>query len=368
MADAFHDFVESLNIPVATTFMAKDLMPYEHPLFVGHPGPRGERSANFAVQCADLLLMMGCSPHVQTTGYEGDLFAPNAYKIQIDLDPALLLKERVGVNAKYQWDIKQYLPLLKDQADGAAIEVPDEWRSACQGWKNKYTVLNESHAYGEPKDRINLYEFVQLLNEALDGTETILTDAGQPHPILGQAFRVKGDQRYLNPGSFAEMGWALPASFGIAAADRTRPVVAVIGDGSLQTNIQELQTLFHHQFNIKLFIINNDGYASIRNTQKTFFNSFFVGSSAETGVSLPSSEKIAAAYGIPFLRAENRSLAAQTIKQALAREGPVLCEVMAQKEQKIMPVVPSFMLADGRLGRKRYMRWCQRSASRSTRY
>jgi acetolactate synthase-1/2/3 large subunit len=352
MVRTFHDLVEFLQIPVATTFMAKDLMPYDHPLFVGHPGPRGERSANFAVQCADLILMIGCSLHIQTTGYEGELFAPNAYKIQIDLDPALLTKEKVGIDAKYQWDVKQYLPALKARAEQESIDVPEAWRSACRNWKAKYTVLNEPHTLGGPADPINLYEFVQLLSEALNGDETILTDAGQPHPILGQAFRIKGTQRYLNPGSFAEMGWALPASFGVAAADPSKSVIAVFGDGSLQTNIQELQTLVHHGFDIKLFVINNGGYGSIRNTQKNFFQGFCVGSTPESGVSLPSIEKIAAAYGVPFLRVEDRSHAPERIKEALVSRGPLLCEVMAQKEQRIMPVVPSYMLADGRLRSK----------------
>jgi acetolactate synthase-1/2/3 large subunit len=352
MVRTFHDLVELLGIPVATTFMAKDLMPYDHSLFVGHPGPRGERGANFAVQCADLILMMGCSLHIQTTGYEGDLFAPNAYKIQIDLDPALLKKERIGIHAKYRWDVKQYLPALKARAERAKVEVREPWRSACRNLKARYTVLKEPHTLGGAADPINLYEFVQLLSEALNGDETILTDAGQPHPVLGQAFRIKGTQRYLNPGSFAEMGWALPASFGVAAADPSKPVIAVFGDGSLQTNIQELQTLVHHGFDIKLFVINNDGYASIRNTQRNFFKGFYVGSSAESGVSLPSMEKIAGAYGIPFLRLEDRSHAPERINQALARRGPLLCEVMGQKEQRIIPAVPSYLLADGRLRSK----------------
>jgi acetolactate synthase I/II/III large subunit len=352
MVQTFRDLVELLEVPVATTFMAKDLLPFDHPLSVGHPGPRGERSANFAVQCADLILMMGCSPHIQTTGYEGDLFAPRAYKIQIDLDPALLKRDRIGVHAKYQWDLTQYLPALKARAKRATVKTPEPWRLACRGWKARYTVLNEPHAWGGPGDPINLYEFVQLLSEALAGNETILTDAGQAHPILGQAFRIKGSQRYLNPGSLAEMGWALPAAFGASAADPSKPVIVVTGDGSLQTNIQELQTLVHNRFNIKLFVINNGGYASIRKTQQTFFNGYYVGSTPETGVSLPDIGKVASAYGVPFARIENRSNAAGRIEEVLAQQGPLLCEVMAQKDQRMIPVVPSYLLADGRFRSK----------------
>ncbi|HUZ46962.1 MAG TPA: thiamine pyrophosphate-binding protein [Terriglobia bacterium] len=352
MVQTFHSLVELLEIPVATTLMAKDLMPFEHPLFVGHPGPRGERCANFAVQCADFILMVGCSLHIQTTGYEGELFAPRAYKIQIDLDPSLLKRERIGVQAKYQWDLRQYLPALEAQAKRAPRKVPEPWRLTCRNLKARYTVLNEPHAFGEPSDPMNLYEFVGLLSNALSGHETVLTDAGQAHPILGQALRIKGAQRYLNPGSLAEMGWGLPAAFGVAAADPSKPAIAVIGDGSLQTNIQELQTLVHNGFDVKVFVINNSGYASIRKTQQTFFNGYYVGSTPETGVSLPNIEKVAWAYGIPFFRIENQSRATVRIGEVLAQPGPVLCEVMAQKDQRIIPVVPSYMLPDGRLRSK----------------
>jgi len=346
MVPAFLRFVERLQIPVVTSLMAKDLMPYEHPLFIGHPGPRANRSANFAVQTADLIITMGCSLHIQTVGYEGDLFAPNAHKIQIEMDLPLQKRERVGVRTKYAWDIRQYIPLLAERAAGC---VPAEWLEACRRWKERYAPAKEPYELGSPSNAVNLYEFIDLLCNALTGDETILTDAGQPHPILGQAFRVKGAQRYLNPGSLAEMGWALPASLGVAAADPGKQVVAVIGDGSLHTNIHELQTLMHHRFNVKLFVMNNGGYASIRNTQKTFFNSFFVGSSPESGVSLPEICKLAAAYGVPYLRCRDRSEAPRAIAEALSAPGPVLCEVMAQRDQRILPVVPSRLLPDGRM-------------------
>ena len=349
MVPAFRQLVERLEVPVATSLMAKDLMPYHHPLFIGHPGPRAGRGANFALQTADLILIMGCSLHVQTTGYEAELFAPHAEKIQIDLDPALLQKEKVGVQTKYAWDIQQYVPLLAERANRFRGCVSGHWLAVCREWKERYASRKEPHVFGEPSAPINLYEFVDLLNHSLSGDETILTDAGQPHPILGQSFHVKDSQRYLNPGSLAEMGWALPASMGVAAADPTRSVIAVIGDGSLQTNIQELQTLVHNRFNVKLFVINNGGYGSIRNTQKNFFNGFYVGCTEESGVSLPDTAKIAAAYGLPYLYCESRSAAPRSIAEALSRTGPVLCEVLAQKDQRILPVTPSRLLADGRM-------------------
>jgi acetolactate synthase-1/2/3 large subunit len=265
------------------------------------------------------------------------------------MERPLLQREKIGVQQKYAWDIHDYLPRLAAAASRVANCVPAPWREVCQRWKLEYNIMKDGHVFGEPSDRINLYEFVDLLSDALTGKETIMTDAGQPHPILGQAFRIKGTQRYLNPGSFAEMGWALPASFGVAAADPSKNVIAVIGDGSLQTNIQELQTLAHHQLNVKLFVINNDGYGSIRRTQETFFKGFYVGSTPGSGVTLPDTEKVAGAYGIPFVRLENRGVAREGIADVLSRRGPVLCEVMGQIDQRILPVVASRLLPDGRM-------------------
>ena len=348
----FRQLVHRLQVPVVTSLMAKDLMQYDDPIFIGHPGPRGARCANFAIQSADLILILGCSLHIQTVGYEGDLFASNAHKIQIEIDPSLLQRECIGVQTKYNWDIKDYLPKFVEEAKNYSSTTCGKWLAACRSWKEKYPILKEPHDFGAPTDPVNLYEFVDVLSDLLVGTETILTDAGQPHPILGQSFRIKGDQRYINPGSLAEMGYALPASFGPAAADPTLNVIAVTGDGSLQTNIQELQTLVHYGFNVKLFVINNGGYGSIRRTQETFFKGFFMGSTPESGVTLPDTEAICKAYELPYARCENRSALKPVLEQVLAQRGPVLCEVMAQHNQKILPVVPSYLLEDGRMRSK----------------
>lgn len=348
----FREMMEVLQVPVVTSLMAKDLVPFNHPRFVGHIGPRAERGANFAVQSSDLLIIAGCSLHIQTTGYEGDLFAPDAYKIQIDLDPALLTREKIRVHQKHQWDIAEYVPALIERARCIPVKAPERWLAACASLKAEHSNACEPHQFGDPNSLVNLYQFVQLLCDELNENATVLTDAGQAHPILGQAFRVKDGQRYLNPGSLAEMGWALPASFGAAVASPAKDIVAVIGDGSLQTNIQELQTLAHHRFNVKLFVINNDGYASIRNTQRTFFNGHYVGSTPDSGVTLPSTEKIVSAYGLRYIRSENRSDVLGCIRSALGTPGPVVCEVMALRDQRILPTVPSYLLPNGSMRSK----------------
>lgn len=348
MVKEFRKLVSKLKVPVATTLMAKDLLPYDHPFFVGHPGPRANRGANFVVQSADLIISMGCSLHIQTVGYEGDLFSPSAFKIQLDLDRALFERQNVGADWQLEWDIKNYLPrLAKSIPYNGIIKNRLAWIKMAVEWKKLYSSRAEPHAFGNSKSKVNLYEFLQILSDESRGNETLLTDAGQPHPIFGQAFEIKNEQRHLNPGSFAGMGYALPSAIGAAVASPRKNIIAIIGDGSFQTNIHELQTLQHHQSNVKVFVINNDGYASIKNTQNNFFNGFFVGSTSSSGVSLPDTKKIAHAYGIPYICCLNRSKLKSKIKTVLALTGPVICEVMALPDQKIIPVVPSRMLPDG---------------------
>lgn len=348
MVDEFRKLVSKLNIPVATTLMAKDLIAYDHPLFVGHPGPRANRGANFVIQSSDLILSIGCSLHIQTVGYEGELFAPNAFKIQLDIDQPLLQRQHVGVDWQLNWDIKKYVPRLVNASVGEkGCGRLANWVKTAIDWKERYSSRSEVHDFGGGKSKTNLYEFLQILGEESNGTESFLVDAGQPHPIFGQAFEIKEGQRYINPGSLAEMGYALPAAIGVAMASPKKNVIAIIGDGSLQTNIHELQTLKHLQCNVKIFVINNDGYASIKNTQNGFFNGFFVGSTPESGVSLPNTEKITKAYGLRYIHCPDRSQLRSKIKSVLECNGPVLCEVMSLPNQKISPVVPSKMLPDG---------------------
>jgi acetolactate synthase-1/2/3 large subunit len=348
MVEEFRKLALKLRVPIATTLMAKDLLPYDHPFFVGHPGPRANRGANFVVQSADLIVSMGCSLHLQTVGYEGDLFSPQAFKIQLDMDRPLLQKQNVGVDWQLEWNINDYLPrLVKSIPNNGIFKDCSAWTKTAVQWKKLYSSRAEPHAFGNSKSKVDLYEFLQVLSEESKGNETLLTDAGQPHPIFGQAFEIKSRQRYHNPGSFAGMGYALPAAIGAAVASPKKNIIAIIGDGSFQTNIHELQTLRHLQANVKAFVINNDGYASIKNTQKNFFKGFFVGSTPGSGVSLPDTKKIAHAYGIPYISCLNRSELKSKIRTALRFTGPVICEIMALPDQKIMPVVPSRMLPDG---------------------
>ncbi len=347
------DLLQRLEIPVVTTAMAKDLVPYDEPLFVGHPGIKGDRAANLAVQTADLLICIGTSLKPQNTGYEIDQFAPRAFKIHVDPDPHVLEHGARMCQQKIQCDSRRFLEsLLALVPDGAGESVErGRWARRCREWKERFPSQKEKHLLGNDSAPLNAYEFVFALGEKLPRQCTIVSDAGQPFYFLPQALQHRAGQRYIIPGSFAEMGYALPASIGIATAhpDGNHAVVAVIGDGSLQTNIHELQTLRHHGFNVKIFVIDNGGYASIRSTQNRFFDGFLVGSSEASGVSLPPLDRIAAAYGIPFIDCPDRRRLGPALDETLSATGPVICSVRCIKDQDVIPAVPSMRLPDGRM-------------------
>jgi len=346
-AEVFRCLVHELNVPVVTTQMAKDLVAFDDPLFIGHPGHKGDRAANFAVQSADFLLSVGASLHIQTTGYNLDQFAPLAKKIMVELDPAIRARENCGFTTKIAMDARAFLEEL--EREEAKPRVNREWRERCLSWKKAYAVRNEPHEKHAPGGPANLYEVIDTLSGALCGDETLVIDAGQPYFAFPQVFRMSAGQRYLVSGSLGAMGVALPFSIGAAVAQPGSPVICVSGDGSFHLNIQELETVRHNRLNIKFFVIDNDGYASIRATQRNFFAGQFVGSTQSSGVTLPPLRKLADAYGIRFIDCPERRGLRSAIFSALETAGPAICAVKAIPDQAIIPSVPSVKLADGRM-------------------
>ena len=344
----FREMIRKLKIPVVVTPLGKDILTCDDPLFVGHPGVKGDRAGNFAIQNADFILSLGNSLHTQTTGYEFDLFAPNAYKIQVEPDEAVLKKKTVQVDKKINSSI---VPVMEYLIDLAGIRWDssdyDDWRKRCADWKIHYAINREPHRIDE--GLVNYYEFVDTLSNLLKGSETIIADAGSSFYVMGQALRLKGTQRFISSGSMGAMGFSLPAGLGVCASNPNLMAVCVTGDGSFQCNIQELQTISHNNFNLKIFVIQNDGYVSIRNTQKAFFDGYFVGSSKDSGVSMPPLEKIADAYGIPFIHCKSRTQLGDAVIQTIDTKGPVICGVRAQTDQAIIPTVSSVRLPNGKM-------------------
>jgi acetolactate synthase I/II/III large subunit len=258
----------------------------------------------------------------------------------------VIAKENVGVSEKIICDVSSFIQMLtKAIPENWDFTIFDSWKSSCLNWKEKYEVIKEPHIIDE--GAINFYEFADMLSELLIGNETIVTDAGSAFYVMGQAFKIKDSQRYIVSGGLGAMGYALPSSLGVSTADKERTVICVTGDGSLQTNIQELQTMCHYNMNVKLFVINNEGYVSIRNTHNTYFSGHLVGTSEESGVSIPSLNKIADAYQIPFVECNKRSQLRDAISETIKIKGPVICGITAQPDQQIIPTVSSVRLENG---------------------
>lgn len=344
--DEFNKMVRKYNIPVVTTQLGKDVLWFDHELFVGHSGPKGDRPGNFAIQSADLILSIGCSLHAQTTGWESDLFAPTAIKIQVELDEAVLAREQVHVDYKIQAGSLEFINSLLDLA------MPDvdrqKWLDRCQSWKRRYPVHLEAHERIEGE--INYYDFAEVLSEAMDSPVTIVADAGTSFYVMGQALRLKRGQRFISSGSMGAMGFALPAANGVAVASAGKTAtICVTGDGSLMTNLHELATTSKNRLNVKLFVMNNGGYVSMRNTQNEYCEGRLVGADSSSGVFIPKMELLAELFEIPFLRCSNAGNLDAVIKDAMSIEGPVFCEVITAHNQKIIPTVASIKMPDGRM-------------------
>ncbi len=338
----FKEFIEKFNIPVATTYLGIDTLSSKHALNMGPIGLKGGRAGNLAVQNSDLVIVLGSSLHIGTIGYEYNLFAREAKKVIVDIDRTAHLKKTIKIDLYLNSDAKEFLKSVKNIKE---IKFDKNWVPTCTKWARKYPVCLDE--YSKVNKKINIYYLVNKLSKLLSENDTIVSDAGSVYYAVSQAIKIKGSkQRYITSGALATMGFTLPASIGVAAATKKR-VIGITGDGSFQFNIQELQTLVHYKLPVKLFVINNGGYLSIRVTQERFFEKRYLGEGPDSGVSCPDSRKIANAYGIKFIRVSKNDELDEIIKSVLEYDGPVICEIMSPRDQLIIPTVSSIKKEDG---------------------
>ncbi len=337
--------VSSIKIPVVTTQLAKDFMPYDHSYFVGHFGIRGDRAGNIAIQSADLILFLGTSLHQQNIGYEPALFAPQAKKYVVELEGSISGKKLPLIANYMDCDLSTFVSKL-GLIDIMHEPIKSKWLRNLMVLKKELAVVNEPHK--TEGDRINLYHFVEALSNALQGDESIVTDAGLCFYVMGQAFRLKKNQRYVVSGGLGSMGYALAAGIGLSI-DSNVVTVVVTGDGSMQMNVQELATIATLNANLKMFVVNNEGYASLRNTQRSFFGLPFIGASSDSGLSMPNWNTLASAYGIRFIQINRKELEEGKITEVLQLAGPVLIEVLCQIDQEVMPGVGNYRDEEGLL-------------------
>ncbi|OGC92568.1 MAG: acetolactate synthase [candidate division Zixibacteria bacterium RBG_16_53_22] len=343
----FLKLVDLLNIPVVTAFNAHDCIPSAHPFFVGRPGTIGDRAGNFAVQNSDALLVLGCRLNIRQIGYSWKTFAREAYKIVVDIDPLELAKPTVTPDLPVLADVGEVIRLLVRELPANGLPGKGEWLEWCRQRKERYPVVLKE--YWERDKLVNPYCFVEVLTEFLPEGQIIVTGDGTACVCTFQAAQVKKGQRLYSNSGCAPMGYDLPAAIGACVGSGRSRIVCLAGDGSIQMNLQELQTIVHNKLPIKIFVINNNGYHSIRQTQENFFGRPLVGCDPESGVSFPDMEKIAGAFGIPFVRCATHQDLTRTITGTLGGDGPSMCEVMVAPDQPFAPKTSSHRLPDGRI-------------------
>ena len=350
MIPAFRALVERLGIPVVASRTACDLLPYAHPCYCGRAGIDADRAGNFTVQNADCLLVLGSRLNTRQISYNFNSFARAAYTIQVDIDAAELAKPTFSADLPLHADLRDFLPILLAQLDAQPDEVDfADWVAWGKARLAAYT--GDLPATDQtPDGPLHPYYFLQQLFTLLHEDDVLACGNGAAFIMTAQAARLRGDQRLFFNSGCAAMGFDLPAALGAAVGHDGRRVICVAGDGSIQMNIQELQTIAHHRLPVKIILLNNQGYLSIRSTQQHFFGRT-VGEGPNSGVSFPDFCKLAEVYGIPSARitsADPASLMA-ALQPLLDAPGPALCEVMVDPAIPFEPRASSKILPDGRM-------------------
>lgn len=361
--ESFKKVVDKLNIPVVTGWDSIDAIYDEHPLYVGRGGIMGDRPGNFAVQNSDLVLSIGNRLSIRQVGYSWETWAREAYVIMNDIDADELKKPTLHVDMPVWADAKDLLAKLNEAIpDGTKIWSDDFWLDRCSQWKAKYPVVLPKHY--EDKNHTNVYAFIKELSRRTRQGQVTVVGNGSACVVGSHGYVIKKDARFIINSAIASMGYDLPAAIGACVAEHGNEalygraldnpelmdIILVTGDGSIQMNLQELQTIIHHKMPIKIFVINNEGYHSIRQTQTNLFNKNFVGIGPESGdLSFPSLEKLAYAYGYPYYSCDGNEYLEKAIEDTLAVKGPVICEIFVSTVQNFEPKSATKKLPDGTL-------------------
>lgn len=348
--EVFYDLANRLQIPVITARLGIDLIESDNRLYVGRPGNYGERSANFAIQNADLIVSVGCRLASSLVGHRPQEFGKHAYKIVVDIDRKELEKPGVAIDYKVEADCKQFLNRMLEEMDKYKLPAYENWVAQCGHWKKTYPVVQSDYAKEVP---VNSYYFADRLSELSSDKAAVLVDTGSCFHVACQTWKVKKGQQFLTTGGLSSMGYWV-AGIGACMANDRKETLVITGDGSLQMNLQEFAVIRHNNLPVKVFIFNNNGYLLIRHTQRNFMEDRFVGESPKTGVWCPDAMKIADAYGIKGIRISRADEVDEKIKEALNYDGPVVCEVMTPEWQLLIPRISSEKLPDGRLVSREY--------------
>lgn len=346
--EEFCELVEKLNIPVVTGWNSIDLIADEHPLYVGRAGIMGDRAGNFAIQNSDLVLSLGSRLSIRQVGYNYKTWAREAYTIVVDVDEDELKKPTIHVDMPICADVKDVMHVMNEELGGVKLDTDEFWLNKCDHWKKTYPVVLPKHY--EQKNPANVYAFIKELSKRLPEDYVTVVGNGSACVVGSHGYEIKKGQRFIINSAIASMGYDLPAAIGACVAEGKKEIVCISGDGSIQMNLQELQTIQTNHLPIKIFVINNNGYHSIRQTQSNFFGEPFVGIGPQShDLEFPDMEKIAYAYNYPFFRCDKTDELDDTISKVFATKGAVICEIMVSIDQKFEPKSATKKLPDGSL-------------------
>ena len=343
----FLQLVDELKIPLLTTWKMSDCVPEDHPLFCGRPGIIASRGANFTQQNADCLIILGARLDLCQTGFNHPGFAKKAKKIIVDIDVKEIEKLEMDFDLALNTDvalvIKSLLAVAKDLDTDHS-----EWLLKCKEWQRKYPVVLPEYSQG--KGAVNTYYFLDILSELLDENDLIIPgSSGACAELTQQAFKIKQGQRMLNTPGLGSMGFGLPATIGACIASDKKRTVGIVGDGGVQMNIQEMQTIKRLNLPIKLFVLNNAGYGSIYAMQKNRFDGNFVACGESSGLTLPDICKLADTYGLKSVRIKNQLDLKNAVREVLEMDGPVICDLIVDPDVPTSPRLASEVLPDGRI-------------------
>ncbi len=343
--DLFRQMVTQLNIPVVSSWTASDLIPSDHDLYVGRSGIMGERAGNFAVQNSDVLLIIGSRMSIPQVGYNYNIFARAAKKIVVDIDPVESNKRTLKPDLAITVSAEKFIAeLLRQLEDRKSRSQKSDWINRCRTWKKDYPVVLPE--YEKNREGVNSFYFIDVLSSKLKSDAVVVTDMGTSFTCTMQTFKTKPGQRLFTSSGHASMGFGLPGAIGACFGHNKKKTICISGDGGLQMNIQELQTLVHYRLPIILFVLNNKGYLTIKLMQQNHFGRY-VGSEESSGVSFPDILKVAKAYGIPAMRISNQKQLLNKIDSVLSKKGPFICEIMMPENQPLIPRVSSLKKPDG---------------------
>lgn len=330
----FRDLIVKLQIPFVSSWNASDYLPTDNKLYIGRIGIAGQRGANIAIQNCDFLLAIGSHLSMPLTSTLFEAFAREAKIVVVDIDSRELKSKTVHIDLPIHCDARLYLINMLKFPTSSILKRISSWRQKCTDYK-KYNAVTKK--LKKQKAFINPYDFIDTLSDELKNQDVIVVDGGGTNLYISfQAFKVKIGQRLVTSSAIAAMGTGLPESIGACFANNKKRTICLVGDGSLQLNIQELQTIIHHRLPIKIFVMNNNGYLAIRHTQKVFLESNFIGSSPKGGITLPNYQKVAKAYGLKTVRISKNIGLLKKIRWSLKISGPVLCEIMVSPEQELI--------------------------------